>query len=854
MSCRRLLLILTIALSVASAAVSITWAQNPAITISINVNSGRHSINPEIYGVAFASSAELTDLNAPLNRSGGNATTQYNWQSNCDNRGADWFFESIAYTNTPGEAGDSFISAARAGGAEPMLTFPMIGWVAKVAADRSKLSSFSIAKYGAQQANDWQWFPDAGNGVRTNGQLITGNDPNDANNPADSTFQQGWAQHLVNRWGTAAAGGLKYYLLDNEPSIWHATHRDVHPTGANMDEMKTKTIDYATKIKAVDPTAVVLGPEEWGWSGYLLSGYDQQWGGLHGWSNLPDRAAHGGWDYLPWLLDQVRQHDTSTGQRLLDVFTVHYYPQGGEFSDDVSSAMQQRRNRSTRSLWDPNYTDETWINDKVKLIPRLKSWVASYYPGTKTGITEYNWGAENHINGATAQADVYGIFGREGLDLGARWTTPAASTPTYKAMKMYRSYDGNRNGFGETSVSCSVPNADNLSSFAAIRSDGALTVMVINKVAGNTPVTMNLGGFAAGGTSQVWQLTSSNTITRLADLTYGGGSIVTSVPGQSITLFVIRGSGATPAFQGFLDASGCGIITGWAWDANQPNTTINVDIYDGSVLMTTIPANLYREDIRNAGIGDGFHGFSFTTPASLKNGVTHSVHVRFAGAATELSSSPRAFNCPNTAVVFQGFHDGAGCGTISGWAWNASDPNNPINVDLYDGATLIATVPAIQFRPDLVTAGIGNGFHGFSFTVPAGMKDGLTHSIRVRFPGTTTDLGRTPRNIMCSGAAPRFEGVHEVADCNTISGWAWDQNDPNSPINVAIFDGSQLLATVLAIQFRQDLVTQGKGNGYHVFIYNVPASLKNGQPHSIRVRFSGTTTSLQSTPRSITCP
>jgi hypothetical protein len=38
--------------------------------------------------------------------------------------------------------------------------------------------------------------------------------------------------------------------------------------------------------------------------------------------------------------------------------------------------------------------------------------VSSFYPGTAIDITEYNWGAENHINGATTQADIYGIFGR----------------------------------------------------------------------------------------------------------------------------------------------------------------------------------------------------------------------------------------------------------------------------------------------------------------------------------------------------------------------------------------------------------------------------------------------------------
>src|SRR5205823_5202579 len=124
------------------------------------------------------------------------------------------------------------------------------------------------------------------------------------------------------------------------------------PAGAGMDEVRDKTVEYATRIKSLDPGAQVVGPEEWGWSGYFFSGYDQQYGAAHGWSALPDRDAHGGWDYLPWFLDQMRQREAASGQRLLDVFTVHYYPQGGEYSDDTSSAMQLLRNRSTRALWD----------------------------------------------------------------------------------------------------------------------------------------------------------------------------------------------------------------------------------------------------------------------------------------------------------------------------------------------------------------------------------------------------------------------------------------------------------------------------------------------------------------------
>ena len=515
-----------------------------SVTIQVNANLNRRAINPLIYGTAYATTAQLLELNAPLNRQGGNNTTRYNWQLNADNRANDWYFESIPFANQAGENGDTFIQNSKNGNALPMLTVPIIDWIAKVGPNREKLASFSIAKYGAQTGNDWEWFPDAGNGIRTNGQYVTGNDKTDANVPNSVAFQQGWIQHLINRWGNSQGGGLRYYILDNEHSIWFSTHRDVQPTGATMDEVYARMRDYAAMIKNQDANAQILGPEEWGWSGFLYSGYDQWYAPTHNWT-YPDRAAHNNMDYMPWMLQQFKNYETQNGRRLLDVFTLHYYPQGGEFTNDVSSAMQARRNRSTRSLWDPNYTDESWINAPVKLVPRMKEWVSQYYPNTPIGLTEYNWGAENHINGATTQADIYGILGREGMDMAARWTTPDSSTPTFKAMKMYRNYDGQNRGFGETSVAASVPNPDQVSAFASVRaSDGALTVMVINKITTSMTTSVNLANFASGGTAQIWQLTSANQITRLTDVAVANNVISVSLPPQSITLLVV---GATTA-------------------------------------------------------------------------------------------------------------------------------------------------------------------------------------------------------------------------------------------------------------------------------------------------------------------
>jgi len=359
-------------------------------TITIKATANQHPISPLIYGAAFPSAFQVGDLNLPISRYGGNEASSYNWELDCQAKGNDWYYESWASDNNsyPGGSVDNFVANLKAGGAQPLLTVPMLTWLGKVGSNRSTLWSYSIAKYGAQTGND-PWNGDAGNGISSaTGQPITSNDPNDANTPNSVATQQAWLNHLIGKWGNAASGGIKYYVMDNEPSIWYSTHQDVHPVGESYDEIYSDYVNYAGALRAADPNAFICGPEEWGWDGYFYSGRDMQYGSAHGWSNLPDRAAHGNVPHIPWLLEQLRKYQASTGTQLLNALTVHYYPQSGEDSNDDSAGTQAVRNRSTRSLWDPSYTDVSWIDSIVELIPRLQSWVSTYYPGLQTGITE----------------------------------------------------------------------------------------------------------------------------------------------------------------------------------------------------------------------------------------------------------------------------------------------------------------------------------------------------------------------------------------------------------------------------------------------------------------------------------
>jgi hypothetical protein len=556
----------------------------PANTINVNATSNLQAIDPNIYGAAYATTAQLADLNLTVNRDGGNASDTYNWQQDATNHGSDWYFESIASGSGNGQGMDSFVSDTKAGGAQPDLTVDIMPYAAKLASDGSLLGSYPVSVYGAQQRVDSPYHSEFGNGVTTGGADIT--DTNPYYNYIDNSpaFQQTWIQHLVNTFGNSLNGGVQYYTMGNEPADWNSTHRDIHPNGESNDELYNDIVNYASMIKSLDPNAKILGPEEWGWTGYFIDGADAaagKWGasytGIHG-EQLKVQQ---------WLLQQLQHYQAVNGTRLLDYFTLHYYPQGDqsghqEFSNDVSTTTELLRNQSTRSLWDPTYVDQSWIGTTgvnggiVELIPMMRSWVNTYYPGTKIGVTEYNWGAEGDMNGATTQADIYGIFGEHGLDLGTRWTTPATGTPTYLAMKLWRNYDGNDSGFGDTSVSASVGNPDQVDAFAATRSsDGALTVAVINKnlydpanPTATTSITINLSNFASNGIAQEWQLAALNpsdqtkaAITHLSDISFTGNTITLNVPKESVTMFVVEPS---PAFSdSFTRANASTIGTGW---------------------------------------------------------------------------------------------------------------------------------------------------------------------------------------------------------------------------------------------------------------------------------------------------
>jgi hypothetical protein len=374
------------------------------------------------------------------------------------------------------------VTAARRGGVDAWISIPAIGWVAKDG-DNAHRSTGVPADGG----------PPAGG----SGDAIDGYDPTTnrmltsvrsvARKPgaladplpvdADPIYQDEWIQHPVARFGTAT-GGVRYYAFDNEPALWSSTHTDVHPVQPSYDDMVELFLEYASAIKDIDATARVTGPSLSGWTAMWYSARDR---GSDNFRAHADRHAHGDAPFLPGWLDRVRQRDMSTGRRTLDALDVHYYPQtSGIFAPSAGDEATRRlRLRSTRSLWDPSYVDESWIGDSVRLIPRLREWRDQLYPGTALAIGEWNWGAEETMNGALAIANVLGIYGREGVDLAAYWTSPPPASSGARAFALYTNYDGQGHGFGDRVLAASSSAPADLAVYASRNSAAGTAIVVL---------------------------------------------------------------------------------------------------------------------------------------------------------------------------------------------------------------------------------------------------------------------------------------------------------------------------------------------------------------------------------------
>jgi hypothetical protein len=483
----------------------------PASQVNFTIHSQQdvRPISRFIYGMNGADFSGARPRNLTLSRSGGNRMTAYNWENNASNAGEDWFNQNdgfISSSNTPGVGVTPGITQAHGANASIIVTVPMIGYVAadkNGGGDVNQTPNYLATRFKQSVPKKGSAFtlaPDTSDGF---------------------VYQDEWVNFLDQTYPTAKTDANRtiFYSLDNEPDLWASTHPRLRGaatgsqgTGVTYADLVARTRDYADAIKDVVPQAIVFGPVNYGWQGMV---------------DLQSASDAAGRDFLEYYLEQMALAETSYGKRLVDVLDIHWYPECGAnnasgswtriTSDNADPLVVAERLNAPRSLWDPTYTEASWVTQwstlgPIELLPRMKQKIASKYPNTRIAVTEYNYGGANHISGGIAQADVLGIFGRDGVYAATLWKLSANNDYIHGGFEMFRNFDGANGSFGDTSIRAQNSDTANTSVYASVdaANPNRMVIVCINRTASSRTAGIQVSHTVKFNKASVHTLTSAS--------------------------------------------------------------------------------------------------------------------------------------------------------------------------------------------------------------------------------------------------------------------------------------------------------------------------------------------------------
>ena len=552
----------TVTASVAGTALTttrpLTVSVAPSADITATVNgSSTFAISRFIYGGNFITQGwdgAMPPVEMTLNRLGGNRLTAYNWETNYSNAGSDFNFQNdqfLSSSTTPGAYVTNAATTTFARGQGLMVTIPMLGYVAGDAC------GCNVGTSDSDRANRLATHFKVSRAAK--GSAFTTSPSN-----SDAYVYQ---DEFVN-WFDATYPGRTtnstapvFFLLDNEPDIWHATHKEIQSDfndNANTPRIQTYTgftdtsVVYAKAIKAVSPNALVFGPGTATFTGIQSLG------------RYPTAdPVYGSQNFFDVYLDRMNAASTAAGKRLLDVLDLHFYPQNGTPNGAISNdyatqdaAMIEARVQAPRSLWDPTYNDGSWVNQAaggpVRLIPRLRDQISAHYPGTRLSITEYYYGRGGDISGGIAQADVLGVFGREGVFAATIWPIGGIYASPYNgdanktyafvfgAFRMFRNYDGAGGAFGDTGLAATTSDIAASSIYASRTTSGKVVLVAINKTTAPKVTRITLSGVGSPTGAQVFLMKDGTpNPARQADVTISGGVLTYTMPALSVSTIAL---------------------------------------------------------------------------------------------------------------------------------------------------------------------------------------------------------------------------------------------------------------------------------------------------------------------------
>lgn len=368
---------------------------------------------------------------------------------------ADW--EPGNYTPTPKPAFATYLSALKPG----VLRWP--------AGHRSQ--EYNWARGGTGQTGDWTL------GMAQVDAFIAlakqmGAEPLIAINVKRGTTAA--AADLLHYMNVEKGYGVKYLQIGNEPDL---TDDMTASPAVYVDQL----IRFVDALKAVDPAVKIIGPE-------MLTG--AHIGGIQG--------------TVDWMTPILAQ----TANRI-DGISWHYYPLDSGQKNPSSSAIMTVPHLFQESApdWRPAslaYVDE--VMPALDLLrkthaPKAEVWITEIAedPGPLAGV-----GISDTLAGALWVGDVLGRYGEYGPGAVLRWLFKGSSIHAYGLLDSadvprpaYGAYWLYARHFGDRFVDTTSSSITSVAAHASLRTDGAVSVVLVNKTTSPRRVGVTLDGFAA---------------------------------------------------------------------------------------------------------------------------------------------------------------------------------------------------------------------------------------------------------------------------------------------------------------------------------------------------------------------
>lgn len=242
------------------------------------------------------------------------------------------------------------------------------------------------------------------------------------------------------------------------------------------------------------------------------------------------------------------------------------------------------------------------------------------------------------------------------------------------------------------------------------------------------------------------------------------------------------------------------LLTGWAYDRDEPGTPVRLVIYQDDKALTVTSTTLSRPDVNRAFGLTGTHGYRvrLATSSGWHNYKVYALNLG-RGSGAPLIGVHNVLVNPAGAATGQLDSASVSGGSVrlTGWAADPQRPDAELQVVLLQDSHAVYWFDTGLLRPDVNAAHGLRGRHGFEITLRAsdGVHTYTAHAIADVEQGVADSplLGSRTVAVNQPGPLGHVERLEVTGDVVRISGWAYLPDRPAAEVPVIVYrDGAPL--------------------------------------------------------------